>query len=297
VPDLFKQGDLEKLITAFQPAALDLGIDGASQEVMFRFFIERVRSKLHLVVSMSSIGDAFRRRCQMFPSLVYNSTIDWFDDWPTEALLSVAHKSLESFRQSDNPNLVDNLTYICYNMHLTTNQVTVKFHKQTARHCYVFLKSYLEFLKLYVKLHGSQTDKIKNDSDRISYGLRKLYETFDMVREMKTKLKSMAPALLEKNEATLKLMEGLTREKASVDKVRKIVLVEETAAKMKASAAQEIAEDAQRDLTLAMPAMEAAKAALESLNKNDINELRMLSKPHKLVQTVMEAVCLLFGKK
>lgn len=294
---MFKQGDLEKLITACQPAALDLGIDGANQEVMFRFFIERVRSKLHLVVSMSSIGDAFRRRCRLFPSLVYNSTIDWFDDWPTEALLSVAHKSLESFGQSDNPNLVDNLTYICYNMHLTTSQVTEKFRKQTARYCYVFLKSYLEFLKLYVKLHGSQSDKIKNDSDRISYGLRKLYETFDMVRDMKTKLKSMAPALFQQNEATLKLMEDLTREKASVDKVRKIVLVEETAAKMKASAAQEIAEDAQRDLTLAMPAMEAAKAALESLNKNDINELRMLSKPHKLVQTVMEAVCLLFGKK
>jgi len=118
-----------------------------------------------------------------------------------------------------------------------------------------------------------------------------------MVRDMKTKLKSMAPALLEKNEATTKLMEGLTKEKASVDKVRQIVLVEEAAAKMKASAAQEIAEDAQRDLTLAMPAMEAAKAALESLNKNDINELRLLSKPHKLVQTVMESVCLLLAKK
>lgn len=107
----------------------------------------------------------------------------------------------------------------------------------------------------------------------------------------------MAPALLEKNEATLKLMESLTKEKASVDKVRQVVLVEEAAAKIKASAAQEIAEDAQRDLTLAMPAMEAAKKALESLNKNDINELRVFNKPPKLVQTVMEAVCLLLGKK
>jgi len=247
---------------------------------------------------MSSVGDAFRRRCRLFPSLVYNSTIDWFDDWPTEALLSVAHQNLEdAFGQPENPNLVNSLTDICHNMHLMISRATEKFCKQTARHCYVTLNSYLEFLKLYVKMRGSQTDKIKNDSDRISNGLRKLYETFDMVGDMKSKLKSMAPALLEKNEATSKLMEGLTREKASVDKVRQIVLAEETAAKMKASAAQEIAEDAQRDLTLAMPAMEAAKAALESLNKNDINELRMMSKPHKLVQNVMEAVCLLLAKK
>ncbi|XP_026818275.1 dynein heavy chain 6, axonemal-like [Rhopalosiphum maidis] len=298
VPDLFKHNDLDKMITACRPVALNLGIDGANHKEMFRFFIQRVRSKLHLVVSMSSIGDAFRQRCRLFPSLIYNSTIDWFDDWPTEVLLSVAQKSLEeAFEQQDNPKLVDSLTDICCNMHLTISQATEKFREKTARHYYVTLKSYLEFLKLYVKMQRSQTDKIKSDSDRISYGLRKLYETFDMVGDMKTKLKSMAPALLEKNEATLKLMEGLTKEKASVDEVRKIVLIEETAAKMKASAAQEIAEDAQRDLTLAMPAMEAAKAALESLNKNDINELRLLSKPHKLVQTVMEAVCLLFGKK
>jgi len=286
------------VITACRPAALSLGIDGQNQEAMFKFFIQRVRSKLHLVISMSSIGNAFRRRCRLFPSLIYNSTIDWFDDWPTEALLSVAHQSLgDAFGQPENPNLVDSLTDVCHNMHLMISRATEKFYRQTARRCYVTLKTYLEFLKLYVKMRGSQTDMIKNGSDRISNGLRKLYETFDMVGDMKTKLKSMAPALLEKNEATLKLMEGLTREKASVNKVRQIVLVEETAAKMKASAAQEIAEDAQRDLTLAMPAMEAAKAALESLNKNDINELRMLSKPHKLVQTVMEAVCLLLAKK
>lgn len=286
------------MITSCRPAALSLGIDGQNHEAMFRFFIQRVRSKLHLVVSMSSIGDAFRRRCRLFPSLVYNSTIDWFDDWPTEALLSVAHQSLDkAFGRPENPDLVDSLTNMCHTMHLAISRATEKFCRQTARSCYVTLRSYLEFLKLYVTMRGSQTDKIKNDSDRISNGLRKLYETFDMVGDMKTKLKSMAPALLEKNEATSKLMEGLTREKASVDKVRQIVLVEETAAKMKASAAQEIAEDAQRDLTLAMPAMEAAKAALESLNKNDINELRMLSKPHKLVQTVMEAVCLLLAKK
>lgn len=245
---------------------------------------------------MSPIGEAFRRRCRLFPSLVNNSTIDWFDDWPTEALISVAHKSLEAFEQLDN-SIIDNLAKVFNNMHETVSQITKKFYEQMRRYYYVTPKSYLDFLKLYIKMHEQQTNKIKNDSDRISNGLQKLYETFDMVGVMKTKLKGMAPALLEKNESTLKLMESLTKEKASVDEVREVVLVEETAAKVKASAAQEIAEDAQKDLTLAMPAMEAAKKALESLNKNDINELRVFNKPPKLVQTVMEAVCLLLSKK
>lgn len=297
MPNLFKHDDLERVITGCRQAAIDSGIDGDNRDDIFRFFIQRVRTKLHLVISMSPIGDAFRRRCRLFPSLVNNSTIDWFDDWPTEALLSVSHKTLEMFKQTENSTFIENLANVCNTMHEVVSETTKKFYEQMRRYYYITPKSYLEFLKLYIKMYELQTNKIKNDSDRISNGLRKLYETYDMVGDMKTKLKAMAPALLEKNEATLKLMESLTKEKSSVDKVREVVLVEEAAAKIKASAAQEIAEDAQRDLTLAMPAMEAAKKALEALNKNDINELRVFNKPPKLVQTVMEAVCLLLAKK
>lgn len=294
---MFKHDDLEKAITTCRPEAVESGIDSDNRNAIFRFFIQRVRSKLHLVISMSPIGDAFRRRCRLFPSLVNNSTIDWFDDWPMEALLSVAQKSLEVFQQQENPVIVDQLSNICNNIHETVSQMTKKFFDQMRRHYYVTPKSYLDFLKLYLKMHETQTNKIKNESDRISTGLRKLYETFDTVGEMKTRLKSMAPVLLEKNEATFKLMESLRKEKASVDKVREVVLVEEAAAKIKASAAQEIAEDAQKDLALALPAVEAAKKAIKSLNKNDINELRVFNKPPILVQTVMEAVCLLLSKR
>jgi len=284
-------------MAACRTIASDLGIDIDNKDAIFRLFIQRVRSKLHLVISMSPIGDEFRKRCRLFPSLVNNSTIDWFDDWPTEALISVAHKSLEPFEDSKNSSTINILANVFNNMHETVTQTTKRFYEQMRRYYYITPKSYLEFLKLYIKMHEFQTNKIKNASDRISNGLRKLYETFDTVGVMKTKLKAMAPALLEKNEATLKLMENLTKDKASADNVREIVLVEEAAAKVKANAAQEIAEDAQKDLTLAMPAMEAAKKALEALNKNDINELRVFNKPPKLVQTVMEAVCLLLAKK
>lgn len=67
--------------------------------------------------------------------------------------------------------------------------------------------------------------------------------------------------------------------------------------KEKAAETQALADDAQRDLDTAMPAMEAALKALESLNKNDINELKVFQKPPPLVQFVMESVCLLLGAK
>ena len=42
---------------------------------------------------MSPVGSAFRTRCRMFPSLVNCCTIDWFTEWPPEALLSVSQSA------------------------------------------------------------------------------------------------------------------------------------------------------------------------------------------------------------
>ena len=50
----------------------------ASPLAMYNFFIERVRRNLHVVLSISPIGDAFRNRLRMFPSLINCCTIDWF---------------------------------------------------------------------------------------------------------------------------------------------------------------------------------------------------------------------------
>lgn len=61
-------------------------------EPMYAFLIERVRGNLHIILCMSPIGDKFRNRLRQYPSLVNCTTIDWFCDWPKEALLEVANK-------------------------------------------------------------------------------------------------------------------------------------------------------------------------------------------------------------
>lgn len=47
---------------------------------------------------MSPVGNAFRTRCRMFPSLVNCCTIDWFTEWPEEALLSVSKSFFENIQ-------------------------------------------------------------------------------------------------------------------------------------------------------------------------------------------------------
>ena len=72
-------------------AATKLGII-PNTEAMYGFLIERVRSNLHIVLCMSPVGEDFRNRLRQYPAIVNCTTIDWFCDWPKEALLEVANK-------------------------------------------------------------------------------------------------------------------------------------------------------------------------------------------------------------
>lgn len=58
---------------------------------------------------------------------------------------------------------------------------------------------------------------------------------------------------------------------------------------------QQMTELAEADLAEAMPALEEAMRALESLNKKDIGEIKSYPKPPPLVEKVLEAVMILKG--
>lgn len=52
------------------------------------------RANLHVVLCLSAVGEAFRERCRLFPGLVNCTTIDWFTEWPADALYEVAVKQM-----------------------------------------------------------------------------------------------------------------------------------------------------------------------------------------------------------
>ena len=52
----------------------------------------------------SPIGEVFRARLRQFPSLVTCCTIDWFSEWPEQALISVANTFISEMPEVDPDN-------------------------------------------------------------------------------------------------------------------------------------------------------------------------------------------------
>ncbi len=63
---------------------------------VYSFFLERVRSQLHIFLAMSPVGDLLRTRFRKFPALISCCTIDWLQPWPSDALFSVAQMQLDN---------------------------------------------------------------------------------------------------------------------------------------------------------------------------------------------------------
>lgn len=295
VPGLFEADEYEKVILGCRDEVVRAKYEDQSRDGIFGFFINRVRANLHIVLCMSPVGDAFRRRCRMFPSLVNCCTIDWFVKWPPEALHTVALGSLAPMSQD--PAEVEKLAEVCVMMHETVENASDKMYAEYRRNYYTTPSSYLELLKLYHSLLKSRSDLIIAKRQRLANGLGKILDTNSLISVMQETLKEMAPMLEAQSEEMSKLLEKLSADNHTADVFKKRVMNDEAEATVKADIARGIADDANKDLAVAQPALKAAEDALKAINKNDINELKSFAQPPALVQFVMESVCILFNSK
>uniref|UniRef100_A0A673UGS7 Dynein axonemal heavy chain 6 n=1 Tax=Suricata suricatta TaxID=37032 RepID=A0A673UGS7_SURSU len=296
VPNLFEKDELEQVLAATRPKAKEVGISEGNRDEVFQYFISRVRQKLHIVLCMSPVGEAFRSRCRMFPSLVNCCTIDWFVQWPREALLSVS-KTFFSNVDTGKEELKEKLSLMCVNVHLSVSSMAERYYTELRRRYYTTPTSYLELINLFLTMLSEKKKQLVSACDRVKNGLTKLLETNVLVDKMKLELSALEPILLQKSQDVEALMDKLAVDQENADQVRSVVQEDEAIAKVKAEETQAIADDAQRDLDEALPALDAANKALDSLDKADISEIRVFTKPPDLVMTVMEAISILLNAK
>lgn len=127
--------------------------------------------------------------------------------------------------------------------------------------------------------------------------MEKLEFAASQVGKMQINLYGLQPKLKVLSEEAEKIMVNIERETAEAEKKKEIVGADEAAANEAAAAAQAIKDDCESDLAEAIPALEAALNALNTLKPADIIVVKSMKNPPYIVKLVLEAVCVLKGIK
>ncbi|KAF7398391.1 hypothetical protein HZH66_006288 [Vespula vulgaris] len=262
-----------------------------SPVALFNFFVQTVREHLHVVVTMSPIGENFRIRVRKFPALVNCCTIDWFQPWPEDALLAVATKFLKDIVMPVEER--NACIEMCQFFHTSTQELSKEFLKKARRYNYVTPTSYLELINTFKDLLGKKRREILESKRRYEAGLGKLDSTHKQVERMQEILVALQPKLIVAAKDVEMMFLDVQKESKEVSEMEQVVKVDEQAALVVAAEADAIRAECDADLQEVMPILNAANAALNTLTSQDIQIVKSMKRPPAGVRLVMEAVCVL----
>lgn len=287
--------------------------------------MERIRQSLHIALVVTSIGDKFRDYLHCYPSLLDYCTIDRFLPWPSDALQHIAEKFIATMdllhpklskKPSDDSDSDDKLQTIesstksvqlsTFEMNLVNAMVffneaivmaSERLFREFARQTYITPASFLEMLDLFKQLYQRKHSEITSKRERYTVGLEKLDSAATQVTNMQQKLFDLQPKLEQLSDETEQIMVNIERDTAQAEKKKEIIGADEAAANEAAAAAQAIKDDCDSDLQEAIPALNAALAALNTLKPPDITIVKSMKNPPLAVKLVLEAVCVIRGIK
>ncbi|KAK1794827.1 hypothetical protein P4O66_009897, partial [Electrophorus voltai] len=262
---------------------------------IYNYFINRVRDNLHIILVMSPIGDAFRNRLRMFPCLINCCTIDWFQAWPTDALEMVANKFLEDVELEDH--IRTEVVEMCKTFQESVQRLSERYYSELRRHNYVTPTSYLELILTFKKLLAAKRTEVDTSRSRYLAGLHKLDFTASQVALMQQELTALQPELIRTSSETDEMMVKMEKETVEVDAKKQLVAADEEVANQAAAAAKAIKDECEGDLAEAMPALEAALSALDTLKPADITVVKSMQNPPPAIKLVMESICVMKGIK
>uniref|UniRef100_A0A8C5XER9 Dynein axonemal heavy chain 9 n=1 Tax=Microcebus murinus TaxID=30608 RepID=A0A8C5XER9_MICMU len=291
IPDLYSDDEVENIISNVRNEVKSQGLVD-TRENCWKFFIDRVRRQLKVTLCFSPVGNKLRVRSRKFPAIVNCTAIDWFHEWPQQALESVSLRFLQD-TESIEPTVKQSISKFMAFVHTSVNQTSQSYLSNEQRHNYTTPKSFLEFIRLYQSLLRRNGEELKSKTERLENGLLKLHSTSAQVDALKAKLAAQEVELKQKNEDADKLIQVVGVETEKVSREKALADEEEQRVALMMLEVTQKQKDCEEDLAKAEPALTAAQAALNTLNKTNLTELKSFGSPPLAVSNVSAAVMVL----
>ena len=265
IPDLFAPDEMDTIVNAMGGRVKAAGLT-VDKNTCWKWFIDTVKRNLHVVLCFSPVGEDIKTRAKRFPALINCTVLDWFQPWPKDALQSVGAKFLKDIEGMTDPVRAGVENFMPFSFE-SVNKMAVRYKDTDRRFVYTTPKSYLELLKLYKQLLANKRAASTAAINRLATGLEKLRETGALVSKIEEELKvKLVEAEAKKAEAAVIAADVAANKAIVEEETAKATAIANEASEV-AARASAIKADAERDLEAALPAVEAAMAALNTLNK------------------------------
>ncbi|KAJ1529252.1 hypothetical protein ONE63_006052 [Megalurothrips usitatus] len=295
IPDLFADDEVENIINQMRGEVKGIGMQD-TRENCWKFFINRVRSMLKTVLCFSPVGATLRMRSRKFPAITNCTAINWFNEWPYEALQSVSLRFLAELDALPE-NLRKSVSEFMSFVHASVNEMSQAYLVNERRYNYTTPKSFLEQIELYGKLLTNKSNELSCKIVRLQNGLEKLASCGEQVDGLKEVLAVQEVEVRQKNAAADELIVVVSKETEKVSKEKAIAAEEERKVMDKEEEVSAQRKLCEQDLKAAEPALIAASEALNTLNKNNLTELKALASPPAPVMHVLAAAMVLLAPK
>ena len=295
IPGMYPKDELEAIIGDMRAVAKKEAGKGFvdTADNLYKYFVDRVRDRLHVCLCFSPIGEKFRNRARMFPGLFACCTIDWFLGWPHDALAGVAEKFLGRFEIDASDKVKKEIVQHCAFVHQRVTAACDEYFSKYRRQVYVTPKSYLTFIEEYQNLYKTKYSLYNELRSNLKVGLDKLLEAGEDVAKMKEELKIKEKDLEEAQRVSKALLVEIQTSTAKAEKKKNECAIVAASAGKEADAANEIRVVVEKDLLAAKPALDEAEAALNMITAKDIQGLKALKSPPEIIQRIMDTVLIL----
>ena len=218
-----------------------------------------------------------------FPGLISGCTIDWFQRWPKEALVSVADHFLANYKIVCTPEIKTSLVTAIGNLHHNVGDTCASYFAKFRRSTHVTPKSYLSFISGYKQIYKQKFDEINSLADRMNTGLDKLVEAANAVSKLKLELNVKEKELAVANDKADKVLKEVAIKKDAAEAIKAQVQKVKDKAQVIVDKIETDKAKAEEKLEKAKPVLQAAEEALKTIKPSDIAVVKKLLKPPHLI--------------
>ena len=274
VPDLF---DKDALAAACAPLRNEAKSCGFQDTEVVQYFLDKAMRNIHIVLCFSPKGNKFKQRAREFPGVISCTSMDWFHDWPKEALIDVGKNFLAKI---DLPTETrDSIAQHIAEVHNSVEVENARYFREERRINYTTPKVFLGLIDLYQSLLMKNQSEANTRIGNLDRGLATMEATKAKVEGLQKELEVATVKLAEEQKKTDVLVDDVSKKNAIAEEESKLAQADEAVAQEKKKEADILEAEATEELNKALPILESAQRAASNLNPKSIGNMKALANP------------------